>query len=57
VARAGVFKAATANESFHGSSNDKGIRVINFVRSKSQFSHIVTFINMLGYLQMGRHTD
>jgi hypothetical protein len=57
VGRTGVFKPATASESSHGSSNGNGVRVINFVTSKSQFSDIATFINMLGYFQIGRHTD
>jgi hypothetical protein len=49
------------NESLHEISNDNGVRIVNFYTSKNlivkvQCSHIATFINILEYLQMGKHT-
>ncbi|PNF17039.1 hypothetical protein B7P43_G00842 [Cryptotermes secundus] len=56
-----IFKPTIGNESLHEISNDDGVRVINYAISKTllskvQCSHIVTSINLLGYLLMGRYT-
>jgi hypothetical protein len=44
----------------HKISNHNGVEVLNFATSKNLSKvgcfHIVTFINLLGYLLMGRHT-
>jgi hypothetical protein len=54
----GLFKATAGNENLLKISNDNVLRVVNFatlknLMSKVQCSHIVTFINILGHLQMG----
>jgi hypothetical protein len=56
-----IFKPIIGSESLHEISNDNGVRVVNFSISnnpelKVQCSHIPTFINMLGYLRMGKPT-
>jgi hypothetical protein len=61
VGKEDIFKPTTVNESLHKISNDNGVRVVNFATSKNLTvkricSHIVTFINVLGHLLMGRHT-
>jgi hypothetical protein len=61
VGRKDIFKPTIGNESLHKISNDNGVRVVNFTHPKTlllnvQCSHIVTFINLLGYLLMGRCT-
>jgi hypothetical protein len=61
VGREFIFKPTTGNESLHEISNDNGVRVLNFATfkislSKIQSSHIATFINILGHLQMGTPT-
>jgi hypothetical protein len=61
VGREDIFKPTIGKESLHEISNDNGVRVINFATSKnlivkSQSSHIITFINILGHLQMGTPT-
>jgi hypothetical protein len=56
VRREDIFKPTTGNESSHEISNDNGVRVVNFARSKNlskvQCSHIIIFINLLGHLLM-----
>jgi hypothetical protein len=49
----------TRNENLHEISSDNGDRVVNFPHpkiwlSKAQYSHIVTFKNLLGHLLMER---
>jgi hypothetical protein len=61
VGREDIFKPTIGNESLHIISNDNGVRVVNFATvkillSKVLCSHIVTFINLLGRLLMGRCT-
>jgi hypothetical protein len=51
-------KPTTGNESLHKVSNEKVVRVVNFATSKIllsrvRCSHIVTLINLIGFL-MGR---
>jgi exonuclease III len=53
-----IFKPTIGNESLHKICNDNGVRVVHFATSKnlivkSTCSHIATFINILGHLQMG----
>jgi hypothetical protein len=55
-----IFTPTVGNETLHEISNDNGVRVVNFATSKIlipklRSSHIVTFINVRGYL-MGRST-
>jgi hypothetical protein len=54
VGREDFFKRTTGNESLHETSNDNGVRVVKFATSKNltkvKCSHIITFINVLGYL-------
>jgi hypothetical protein len=59
--REDVFKLPIRNESLNEIRNDNGVRVVNFATSKIslskvQCSHIATFINILGHLQMGTPT-
>jgi hypothetical protein len=61
VVREDVFKPTLGNASLHEISNDNRVRTVNFAISKSiiekvQYSHIATFINILGHLQMGTPT-
>jgi hypothetical protein len=61
VGREDIFKQTTANESLHEISNDNGVRVVilphpKILLSKIPCSHVVTFINLLGYLLMERCT-
>jgi hypothetical protein len=60
VGREDTLKPTIGNESLYETSNDNGVRVVNFATSKNlskiQCSHIVTFINLLGHLLMGRRT-
>jgi exonuclease III len=61
VCREDIFKPTFGNESLHKISNDNGVRVVNFATSenlivKIRCSHITTFINILGRLQMGTPT-
>jgi hypothetical protein len=61
VGRDDIVKPTIGNESLHATSNDNGVRVVNFATSKNlavkiQCSHIVTFIKLLGHLLMGRCT-
>jgi hypothetical protein len=62
VGREDIFKLTIGNESLHEIRNDNGVRVVNFATSKKislskvQCSHIATFINILGHLQMGTPT-
>jgi hypothetical protein len=56
-----IFKPTIGNESLHKISNDNGVRVVNIATSKMslsqvQCSHIATFMDMLGHLQMGKAT-
>jgi hypothetical protein len=61
VGKEGIFKPTIGNESLHETSNDNGIRVVNFAISKnlvvkSTCFHIAKFINTLGLLLMAKHT-
>jgi hypothetical protein len=62
IGREDIFKLTIGNESLHEISNDNGVRSVNFATSKKisqsneRCSHIPTFINILGYLQMGKST-
>jgi hypothetical protein len=56
VGRKDIFKPTIGNESLHETSNDNGVRVINFATSRVQCSHIAKFINTLGLLLMAKHT-
>jgi hypothetical protein len=61
VDRENIFKPTIGKASLHEISNDNGVRVVNFAISKSytvkvRCFHIVTFINLLGHLLMGRRT-
>jgi hypothetical protein len=61
VGRQDIFKQTTGNESLYEISNDNGVRVANFAAlkillSKVRWSHIVTHINLIGRLLMGRRT-
>jgi hypothetical protein len=55
VGREDTFKPTIWNENLQ-ISIDNGVRVVNFVKfknmSKVQCFHIITFINLLGYLLM-----
>jgi hypothetical protein len=60
VGREDIFNPTIGNESLHEIIIDNGVTVVNFATSKNftvkiRCSHIVTFINLLGYL-MGRRT-
>jgi hypothetical protein len=61
VERENIFKLTVGNGSIPEISNDDGVIVTNFDTSKNlsrgQCSHIITFINTLGFLLMGKHTD
>jgi hypothetical protein len=62
VGREDIFKPIIGNESLHEISNDNGVRVVDFARSKnltvkSTMFHIATSINILGRLEMGKPTD
>jgi hypothetical protein len=61
VGREDIFKPEIVNGSLHAISNNSGVRVVifpclKFSLSKVQCSHIATFINILGHLQMGTCT-
>jgi hypothetical protein len=61
VGKEDIFKPTIGNESLHGISNDNGVRLVNFATSKTseskvRCSHIATFINILGRLQIGKPT-
>jgi exonuclease III len=61
VGKEDIFKPTIGNESLHATSNDNGVRVVNFAVSKISLSkvrcsHIVTFIKLLGHLLKGRST-
>jgi exonuclease III len=61
VRREDIFKLTIGNESLQEISNDNGVRLVTLAHlktseSKVQCSHIVTFINILGCLQMGKST-
>jgi exonuclease III len=61
VGREDIFKPTIGNESLHATSNDDGVRVVNFSTSKnltvkSKMFHIITFIKLIGYLLMGERT-
>jgi exonuclease III len=62
VSRDDIFKPTVGNESLQEISNNYGVRVVNFATSKNhtlskeRCSHIVTFINLLGHLPMGKPT-
>jgi exonuclease III len=61
VGREDIFKPTIGNGSLHATSNDNGVRVVNFATSKNltvkstMFPH-QTFIKLLGHLLMGRCT-
>jgi hypothetical protein len=59
--RKDIFKPTIRNESLHEISSDNGVRLINSAtlktsESKVRYSHIATFINILGHLQKGKST-
>jgi exonuclease III len=61
VSKEDIFKPTIGNESLHEISNDNGVRLVNFATSKnhrvkSRCSHIPASINILGRLQIGKHT-
>jgi exonuclease III len=60
VGKEDILKPTVGNERLHKTSNDNGVRVVNFATSKNlsevQCSHIVTFINLIGHFLMGRRT-
>jgi hypothetical protein len=61
VGREDILKQKIGNDSLYGISNYNGVRVIHFATSKnlivkSTMFHIITFINLLGHLLMGRRT-
>jgi exonuclease III len=61
VDREDIFKPTIWKESLHEISNDNGARVVNFATSKNPIVKrtmlpYATFINILGYLQMGTPT-
>jgi hypothetical protein len=61
VGRGDIFKPTIRNESLQEISKDNGFIVVNFATTKNltvkvQCSHIVTFINLLEHLLMGRRT-
>jgi hypothetical protein len=61
VGREDVFKPIVRIDSLHESSNDNGVRIVNFATSKNlivkstMFSHR-NIHNILGHLQMGTST-
>jgi hypothetical protein len=57
VGRKDIFKPTIGNESLHEISNDIGVKSSQeILLSKVQCFHIVTFVNLLGHLLMGRRT-
>jgi hypothetical protein len=61
VGRENIFKLTIGNESVHQDSNDNGVRIVNFAKSKNWFlsskcSSTQTFISTSGPLLMGRLT-
>jgi hypothetical protein len=61
VGRENIFKPTIGNESSHEISNDNGVRVVNFAKSKNlvvktSCSLIMTFINTPGPLLMDIRT-
>jgi hypothetical protein len=55
--RVEIFRPTIGNESLHETSNDNGIRVVNFATSKNLTiksmmfpHHKIKFINLLGHL-------
>jgi exonuclease III len=61
VGREDIFKPTVVNESLHEISNDNGVRVVKFAKSKTLLSKvgyfdIITSIKLLGHLQMGGRT-
>jgi hypothetical protein len=62
VGREYIYKPTLGNVSLHKINSDNGVRVLNFAISKKcdsrvQCSHIITFINTLGLILMGKHTS
>jgi exonuclease III len=62
VGRKNIFKPTIGNESLHEISNDNGVRVVNFNKSKNLFvkstmSLIAKFINTAGPLLRETHTN
>jgi hypothetical protein len=61
VGREDIFKPTIGNESLHATSNDDGVRVVNFATSKNltvestMFSH-GNIHKVLGHLLMGERT-
>jgi hypothetical protein len=60
MGREDISKPTFGNESLHEIDSDNGVRVVNLATSKNlmsrvQWSHVVTFINLLGCLLMERH--
>jgi hypothetical protein len=61
VSREDIFKPTIGNENLHEISHDNGVREVNcatlrILLSKVRYFHIVTFINLIGHLLMGRRT-
>jgi hypothetical protein len=59
--RLAAWAVALPNERLHKIINDNGDRAVNFATSKISLPkvrccHIVTFMNLLGHLLMGRRT-
>jgi hypothetical protein len=59
--RENIFKPNIANESLYETSNDNGVRVVNFAHQKTLLSkvrcfHIVTLIKLFRRLLMGGRT-
>jgi hypothetical protein len=63
VGREDTFKSTIQNERLREVSNDEApIRIVNFAttknqKSKVQCSHITTFTNTFGHLQVGKFTS
>jgi hypothetical protein len=51
IGKEDIFKPTIGNESLHATSNDNGVRVVNFATSKN-----LTFTNLLAHLLMGKRT-
>jgi hypothetical protein len=61
VGREYIFKPTTENENSHETTNDNGVRAVNFVTSKNLIAQSTIFliaavINTPGPLLMDRHT-
>jgi hypothetical protein len=57
VGREDIFKPTIGNESLHEISNDNGVRVVNFAKSKNltvkiRFFHIVSIVHVFMWIQL-----